>query len=263
MNLGIEDYAYLDSPLHRWDARYKLLGLGVIIFGFAFVQDLRLLPPMLLITAIIFWLSNMPFSYLVSRLRYPGMFLLTVAILLPISSGQTVLFSLGPLPLGVRLEGLTTMLVVVTKFVCILTLSIALFGSAPFLTSIKAIRALGLPPLLADMTLLSYRYIFEIGNDLRQMQVAMRLRGFRLKGYERRSLNQMAAMAGTLLIRSYEQSERVYHAMTLRGYGRTPAPALAREFQAVPADALAMLAADTIGLAFFTAEVLLRSGLGG
>ena len=261
MNLGIEDYAYLDSPLHRWDARYKLVGLGSAIFGFAFVQDIRLLPFMLLVTLVIFWLSKMPFNYLVSRLRYPGVFLLTVAILLPLSSGQTVLFSLGPL--AVRLEGVTIMMLVVTKFICILTLSIVLFGSAPFLTSIKAIRALGLPSILADMTLLSYRYIFEIGNDLRQMQIAMRMRGFRLKGYDRRSLNQMASMAGTLFIRSYEQSERVYHAMTLRGYGHTPPSALARDFQAVPTDAFAMLGAGAIALAFFTAEILLRSGFGG
>lgn len=258
MNLGIEDYAYLDSPIHRWDVRYKLVGLGIVIFGFAFAQHLHLLLPMALVTMAIFWLSRMPFGYLVSRLRYPGVFLLTVAILLPISTGQTVLVSLGPL--DVRLEGLLMMLVVVTKFVCILSISIVLFGSAPFLTSIKAIRALGLPSILADMTLLSYRYIFETGKDLHQMQIAMRLRGFRLKGYDRHSLNQLAAMAGTLFIRSYEQSERVYHAMTLRGYGHTPSSSLAREFQAMPADALAMLAAGGVGLAFFSAELLLRNG---
>lgn len=260
MNLGLEDYAYLDSPIHRWDVRYKLVGLGAIIFGFAIVQNLRLLPFMLGVTLIIFWLSKIPFSYLASRLRYPGVFLLTIAILLPISSGQTVLLDLGLL--AVRLEGLLAMLVVVTKFICILTISIVLFGSAPFLKSIKAIRAMGLPSILADMTLLSYRYIFEIGSDLQQMQTAMRLRGFRLKGYDRRSLSQLAAMAGTMLIRSYEQSERVYHAMTLRGYGHAPVSTLSREFQAVPADALAMLAAGAVGLAFFSVEILLRSGGG-
>ena len=95
MNLGIDDYAHLDSPLHRWDARYKLVGLGGIIFGFAFVQDLRLLPFMLLVTLLIFWTSKIPLPYLLNRLRYPGVFLLTVAILLPISSGQTVLLDLG------------------------------------------------------------------------------------------------------------------------------------------------------------------------
>ncbi len=258
MKLGLEDYAYLDSPIHRWDARYKLVGLGIIIFGFAFGQDLRLLPPMVLLTLAIFWLSRIPFSYLASRLRYPGIFLLTVAVVLPLSTGPTVLFSLGPL--AVRLEGLLLMLVIVTKFICILSLSIVLFGSAPFLTTIKAIRALGLPPILADMTLLSYRYIFETGADLQQMQTAMRLRAFRLRGYNRRSLSRLAAMAGTLLIRSYEQSERVYQAMILRGYGCKPAPALAREFQAVPADALAALGTALIGVAFFSTEIFLRAG---
>jgi cobalt/nickel transport system permease protein len=240
MNLGIEDYAYLNSPLHRWDVRYKLVGMGAIIFGFAFVQDLRLLPPMLLLTLAIFWLSQIPFSYLVSRLRYPGIFLLTVAIVLPLFSGQTVLFSLGPL--AVRLEGSMQMLLVVTKFVSILSLSIVLFGTAPFLKSIKAIQALGLPQIMADMTLLSYRYIFETGKDLNQMQIAMRLRGFRLQGYDWRGLRQLSAMAGTLLIRSYEQAERVYNAMALRGYGHTPAATLTREFHAVPADAFATIA---------------------
>jgi cobalt/nickel transport system permease protein len=70
-------------------------------------------------------------------------------------------------------------------------------------------------------------------------------------------------MAGTMLIRSYEQSERVYHAMTLRGYGYAPPSALSREFQAVPADALAMLAACAVGAAIFGAEILFRSGVGG
>ena len=93
------------------------------------------------------------------------------------------------------------------------------------------------------------------------MQIAMRLRGFRLKGYDRRSLNQMAAMAGTLFIRSYEQSERVYHAMTLRGYGHTPPTVLTREFHAVPGDAFAMILAGVVGLAFFGAEIFLRDGL--
>ena len=261
MNLGIDDYAYLDSPLHRWDARYKLVGLGSLIFGFAFVQDLRLLPFMLLVTLFIFWLSHIPFAYLASRLRYPGIFLLTIAIVLPISSGQTVLLDLGLVT--VRQEGLLAMSLVVTKFICILTLSIVLFGTAPFLKSIKAIQAMGLPSILADMTLLSYRYIFEIGGDLQQMQTAMRLRGFQLKGYDRHSLTQMAAMAGTMLIRSYEQSERVYHAMALRGYGHAPPSTLVRDFHAVPADALMMLATGAVALIFFSVEILFRSGWGG
>jgi cobalt/nickel transport system permease protein len=55
------------------------------------------------------------------------------------------------------------------------------------------------------------------------MQQAMRLRGFRShsrsKWFRRSDLQQFATLTGTLLIRSYEQSERVYKAMQLRGYG--------------------------------------------
>jgi cobalt/nickel transport system permease protein len=85
-------------------------------------------------------------------------------------------------------------------------------------------RRLGLPVILADMTLLAYRYLYEIADTLATMQQAMRLRGFgqarqrwlRING---QAMQQRAMLAGNLLIRSYEQSERVYKAMRLRGYG--------------------------------------------
>ncbi|NEP85179.1 MAG: cobalt ECF transporter T component CbiQ, partial [Okeania sp. SIO3B3] len=77
----------------------------------------------------------------------------------------------------------------------------------------------GIPPLLADMTLLSYRYLFEMGDDLRRMQIATRLRGFEGRKLNAHTLRTYAALAGSLLVRSYERSERIYQAMVLRGYG--------------------------------------------
>ncbi|NJN97321.1 MAG: cobalt ECF transporter T component CbiQ [Anaerolineales bacterium] len=259
MNLGLEAHAYLDSPVHRWDARQKLIGLAFLIFAFSFVQDLRLLPPMLLVTAVLYGLSKLPLPFLGERLRYPGMFLLVVAVFLPLFSGQTILVSFGPVAL--RWEGFLAMLVVVTKFISILTLSIVLFGTAPFLTSIKAIRAIGLPSLLADMMLLSYRYLFEIGEDLHKMQVAMRLRGFQLHGFSRRTLETLTALAGTILVRSYERSDRVYRAMILRGYGQAR-PAY-DEFKATPLDRLAAVAAGGLAVGFVLAELGLRGTFGG
>ena len=251
MKLGIDEYAYLDTPLHRWEPRYKLIALMVLIFTFSFVRDLRLLPAMLAVSGVLYIISRLPFSFLLGRLRLPGFFLLAVVVLLPLLSGTTVLFRIGPL--AVKEEGCLEMLLIVVKFVCILTTGIVLFGTTPFLTTVKAVRVLGLPFILADMTLFSYRYLYEIGDYLRTMETAMRLRGFHNRHLG--SLGILASLVGTILVRSYEQSERVFKAMILRGYGQ---PVSFRdEFQVYFRDLAGLFIVILVAAGFVTAEIFL------
>ena len=217
MKLALDRYAYLKSPIHSWQQEYKLIGLLGLIFAFSFIQNLELLPAIIIISAIFFVLSRLPFSYLMSRLRYPGWFILAVVFLLPFTVGDTIFLQLGWLEL--RLEGCQTALLIVVRFFCILTLSLVLFGTAPFLHSIKALRTLGLPKAIVDMTLLSYRYLEELGETLTTMQKAIQLRGFNHHQLNRRYLQVIASLVGSLFVRSYERSNRIYHAMILRGYG--------------------------------------------
>ena len=219
---SFDTYVSGRSLLHTWTPRLKLCSLGLLMFAFAAVKQLPLVLPMLTVAALIYSTSGLPLSYLLKRLRYPGLFILMVVLVLPFGSGETVLAQVGPLAL--RQEGLTTMLLVVGRFLSILTLGFVLLGTTPFLTLLRAMRSLGLPTLLADMTLLTYRYLFETADMLSTMQTSMRLRGFgyrkRLLKVEGRTLTQLSGLLGTLLIRSYERSERIYKAMQLRGYGR-------------------------------------------
>jgi len=244
----------MDSALHRWEPRYRLVGLMALIFAFSFVQHLRLLPAMLAVTFALYAASRLPLSFLLTRLRAPGFFLLIVAILLPFFSGPTVLLRFGPLAL--RQEGCLDLVLIVAKFVSILTIGLVLFGTAPFLTTIKAMRALGLPSILSDMTLLSYRYLYEIGDDLETMETAMRLRGFRARRPNGRTLGVLASLAGSILVRSYEQSERVYKAMVLRGYGRSSRPR--DEFQVCPYDVIGLGGVLLTAAGFVAADILLR-----
>ncbi len=217
MKLAIDRYAYLDSPIHRWQQNYKLVGLLGLIFAFAFVRNLVLLPIIILITVIIYILSRLPFSYLLSRLKYPGWFILAIVFLLPFMVGETVLFQWGELTL--KLEGCQTAAIIVVRFFCILTISLVLFGTAPFLSSVKGLRSLGLPQVIVDMTLLSYRYLEEVGEMVSTMERAMKLRGFDKHNFKYRNLQVLASLIGSLLVRSYEKSTRIYQAMILRGYG--------------------------------------------
>lgn len=219
MKLGLDSYAQLKSPIHQWEPRCKLVGLMALIFAFSGVQHLGLLPVMAALAIALYRVSQLPGSFLVKRLRYPGFFLLGIVGILPFVAGDTVIYSIGSLT--VRLEGCLAAILIATRFFCIFTVAIVLFGTAPFLTSIKAMRGLGLPSVLADMMLLSYRYLEELGDLFGTMKIAMKLRGFQGNKLSVRNLRILASLVGTLLVRSYEQSQRVYQAMRLRGYGQS------------------------------------------
>lgn len=209
---------HLESPLHRWDPRAKVVGLLGLIAAFGMMQKLGI--PMLLTAAGIYGLSRLPLGYLWRRIRYPGVFILTLVIVLPLMSGETILWQWGGLAL--RREGLEQLGLIVCRFLSILTLSFVLLGTTPWVVLLKTLQSLGLPVLLTDMMALTYRYLFEVSETFGQMRQAMRLRGFRLaqRGIpDGRAMQQLAALLGTLLLRSYERSEQVYQAMRLRGYG--------------------------------------------
>lgn len=217
MKLGLDAYAQLASPIHRWETRTKLVALVVLIFAFASVQSLALVLPMVGVTAVLFALSNLPLPFLLKRLVIPGYFLGALIISFPFLVKGTPLVTLGPVTIWQ--EGVETAVLVSARFLSILTVSLILFGTAPFLTTIKAMRALGLPLVLTDMILLTYRYLFEMSAMFDQTKTAVRLRGFQNSTFSLSGLSVMASLIGHLLVRSYDQADRVYHAMILRGYG--------------------------------------------
>jgi cobalt/nickel transport system permease protein len=253
MKLAIDQYANLNSPLHRWDARYKLVGLIILVFAFSFIRDLRMLLAMVVVTAAIYIISGLPARFILRWLRFPSLIILVIVLTLPFLSGETVITSLGPL--AVRQEGLLATILIAVRFACIVTVGITLLSTTPLLNSIKAMRALGLPLIIADMALLTLRYLNELGQDLSWMLTSMRLRGFRQHSFSPAGLKTLAWLSGSLLVRSYERSEWVYKAMILRGYGQPTSPQ--EEFQSHPVDGLILGIVILAAAALVVGDVLL------
>lgn len=217
MQHELDAYARLKSPIHSWNARFKLIGLFLLAVAFSLIQQLALLPAILLTAWLLYLISKLPFSYLINRLKYPGIFLLTLVVLLPLIAGETVLAQVGPI--SIKQEGIVQAVIIAARFISIITVMVVLFGTTPFLTTARALRSLGLPELLVDMLLLTYRYIFEAAEDLTRMQRAMRLRGFQGNKLNRHTVTHLSSLIGGLLVRSYDRADRIYNAMRLRGYG--------------------------------------------
>lgn len=207
------------SAIHRWAVRPKLLSLLALMFAIAMVRHLSLLPWCFVVVGSLYVWSRLPLRYLLRRLPYPGLFILAMVGLLPWISGETVLWQGAFLTL--YLEGLQSAALIAGRFLAILLTGFVLLGTTPFLDLMQGLRSLGLPPLLADMALLTYRYLFDVASQFATMRQAMAMRGYGwLRQTVSRHWNWLVAVFGSLLLRSYERSQRVYKAMLLRGYGQ-------------------------------------------
>ncbi|WP_017755338.1 cobalt ECF transporter T component CbiQ [Calidifontibacillus oryziterrae] len=216
--LSIEQYVDLSSPIHKLDTRFKIIGIFILIFSIAFVTKLAIMTVILCLSIIVALISRLPLLFILKRLKLPSVLIFVVALLTLFFSNGSALIMVGPFI--ITKEGLSAFLLIIIRFISIIILMVILFATTPFSRLLQAMRTLGVPALLCDMMLFSYRYIFELWEEFRTMKTAMNMRGFKEKGL--RSLKTWSLLTGTLFIRSYEQSERVYHAMTMRGYGHAP-----------------------------------------
>ncbi|WP_018086381.1 cobalt ECF transporter T component CbiQ [Desulfurispora thermophila] len=83
-------------------------------------------------------------------------------------------------------------------------------------------RALKLPVLLLQIIEFAVRYIYVLQAELKSMRTARLARNFRPGKvfWHRHTMSTLSADLGTLFLRSWERSERVYTAMLARGFGQ-------------------------------------------
>jgi len=211
----LDQYAQLRSPLHSWDARWKLIAIAPLIFVGAAVKH----PPGLLcaaaVSAAMVIISRLPIRYVLKILKGPFYFIIIMTPVLMLTSGGERLVSWGVI--SVYRSGLYLAARLAIKALSIMLLFTCLFATARLQESMKAMAFFKLPPILLSLLFFTYRYIFLYFEELGKLLTAARLRGYTLlRGFK--GLKSTVSILATLLIRSYEQSERVYAAMTLRGY---------------------------------------------
>jgi len=211
------EHCFGTSILHSLDPRLKLICLAVLAFTYSFLSSPVLLAAMILATFSLFMVSGLPGHFILARLKLPSFIILVLVFTLPLISGDTVLFSLGSVSL--KQEGLYSALLVAVRFFCIISTVIIILNTSPLLTYIKAVRAMGLPWIMADMTFLVFRYLQVIGDDYRKMKTSMRIRGFEGNRLSLGTLRTISWLTGGLLVRSLERSDWIYRSMRIRGYG--------------------------------------------
>ncbi len=217
------------SLLHRWDVRCKIV--TILVCSFAIASLSHLAPALIAIcfSLTILLIARVSFTKVLLRLLaisgFVGMFLVVMPFSVPVHNGDTVLVLNGMDWLGFNLRGLLLAATIAAKAVAIALLMEPLLSTAPFPVTLHGLSRLGIPEMVGQMVLLSYRYLHVFRHEARRMSSGMQVRGFR-KRTELATLRAAGNFIGMLFVRSFERTERVFDAMRARGYrGRFPEPA--------------------------------------
>jgi cobalt/nickel transport system permease protein len=215
MPLDIDRFAHVDSPIQRWDPRFKLASLGIFVLSVALIKTIPLSLAALAAGLILVWLAALPASFVAGGVKWVLLFLLPFFLIMPFSyPGETALRFLG---MPFAWEGLRLATLIVLKALAIVLTAYAMFGSSRFDVSMLALQRLKCPKIIVQMLLFTYRYVFVFLGEMQRMDIAMRARGF-IKRTDRKTLRIIGDFVATLLIRSFERTERIYKAMLSKGY---------------------------------------------
>jgi len=214
------------SPLHHWDVRCKIVTM--LAYSFMVAALTHITPALIAIalSCIVLLVAKASFSRVLMRLLaivgFISMFLVVMPFTVPVHDGDKVLVINHMAWLGFNLRGLLLAATIAAKAVAITLLMEPLLATAPLPVTLQGLSRLGVPEMIGQMLLLSYRYLNVFRHEARRMSSGMQVRGFR-KRTNVATLRAVANFLGMLFVRSFERTERVFDAMRARGYkGRFP-----------------------------------------
>jgi cobalt/nickel transport system permease protein len=133
--------------------------------------------------------------------------------------------ALGNAEIMATMEGLSRFFSILIKSWLSVQAAIVLAASTPFPELLQAMRAIGTPKLLVAMFGLMWRYLFVLLDEALRLMRARSARSGQLESAAVTHGGSVAwrarvtgGMAGSLLVRAFERSERIYSAMLARGY---------------------------------------------
>ncbi len=263
----LDPYLPGSSLLHRADARLKLLLTLGFILAAALLPDGAWPAALILFAQVLSagLISRIGLACLLRRSLLVMPFLLAALPVLFSLPGQPLLrFSFFGSQLTLSQPGLERFLTIALKSWLSALAALIFTGTTPFPRALAAMRSLRAPRLLVAVIGLMWRYLFVMvdaaGRLLRardSRSAASPRPGLRSGGRLVWRARVAGGMAGSLLLRSLERSERVYAAMLSRGYDGEVRGLPSRPFGAGD------LAALIFGLALYGGVVLFALLLAG
>jgi cobalt/nickel transport system permease protein len=225
MFISVDDhYEDRDSRVHRLDPRTKL------VVALALILTLSLLPFGRWIFYLTVWLMVMGVAILaqispapVLRRSLVALPFALAALTLPFTVPGEVIGHLPLLNWPVTQEGLTRAGSIVMKSWVSVQVGIVLVMVTSLPDLLWALRGLHVPEPLVAIVGFMYRYLFVMADEVSRLLRARASRSAARVGQHAGGTlfwrgRAAGFMVGSLMLRSFERSERIYNAMASRGY---------------------------------------------
>jgi cobalt/nickel transport system permease protein len=191
---------------------------------------------------------KIPARLLLIRFSIPLAMACVVLITQTFMSGTTPIFPVDNalFHLSAYKEGFDKGLLIMSRVLAGTSLILFLSMSTPAHKLLCAARWFRMPSVLVELSLLIYRYVFVLMEEMLIMQESQKVR----LGYTswRQSMNSLSALGAGVILRAYDRAERVYESMLVRGYAGDKLIATGHELNSVDLAASLVFAAVLAGL---------------
>ncbi len=217
-DLFLDIFSYRENILTRLDPRVKIITALTAIICIILSTHVHLPLITLVLCLSCLLVLKMPLMLLFSRLALPMGFVLVLIALQAYSQGKLTTGGIPVLHAGFLMG---------SKVLGSLSIMILLGMVTPAHRIFSALRALGIPRGWVELAMLMYRSIFILLEHASEASCAQRVR----LGHHgvKRTLSSLGTLAGSVILRSLDQSRQTHEAMLLRGYnGSIPGEPLPR-----------------------------------
>ncbi len=224
----LDPYRVRESAVHRLDPRVKLVLAIAFILATAFTPA-GAWPVYILLFSLVLSveiLSRIGVVYVLERALLAFPFVLAALPVIFTTSGQEIMsLSFGNLSLGITVAGLERFTSIALKSWLSIQAAVVLASSTTFPQLLVAMRAIKTPPLLVAIFGLMWRYLFVLVDEALRLARARTARSGHSDQPELKPGGDFiwrakvtGGMAGSLFLRAFERSDRIYMAMISRGY---------------------------------------------
>jgi cobalt/nickel transport system permease protein len=210
-----ETFSVGDSIVHRLDGRLRVVAAVVLTVAAALAGRFEALALALAAGAALAVLARLPAGATLKRLGSLNAFMLLLAVVLPVTMGQTAIFRLGAV--AYTREGLLRAAGIAVKANAIVLMLTALLSTLEPIELGRAMSRLRVPGKLIHLYFFTVRYLDVLHHEYDRLRRSMRVRCFRPR-MSRHTYRSLGYLVGMLLVKSLDRSERIVAAMRCRGF---------------------------------------------
>ena len=207
----IDALGRLASPVHRLDARAKILATAVfVVVVMSWPRhEVSALLPMFAFPWLIGARAGLPAAFLLRKILLAAPFAVAVAIANPIFDREPVTVAGSWQVAG----GWVSFVSILLRFTLTVWAALVLVATTGMHPLCAGLERLGMPRLFATQLLFLHRYLFLIADEGFRLRRAVNLRGTAKIG-----LGVYSSLLGRWLLRAMDRATRVHQAMLTRGF---------------------------------------------